>query len=215
MPRFSRLVLPAVPLHVIQRGHDRQRCFFVDDDYVVYRQCLHEEAVVACCEVHAYVLMSNHVHLLLSVEDAERLAIMMKGVAQRYAQYFNHRRAATGSPWDGRYKSCLVQTEGYLLTCQRYIEMNPVRAGMVRFPGNYKWSSYRGNAEGRHDELLTPHSVYARLGNDDAERRQAYMRLFRETLTPMQLAEIRAAGNSGGVLGDKNFVEMHRPTPQP
>ncbi|MYM25241.1 transposase [Duganella sp. FT135W] len=205
MPRHSRLVLPAVPLHVIQRGHDRQRCFFVDDDFVEFRQWLHEETVIARCEVHAYVLMSNHVHLLVSVEDARQLAAMMKGVTQKYAQYFNHRHQTTGSPWDGRYKSCLVQTEGYLLACQRYIEMNPVRAGMVRFPGNYKWSSYRSNAEGRHDALLTPHSVYRRLGMNDNERRQAYLRLFQETLTPMQIAEIRAAANGNGMLGDKGW----------
>lgn len=205
MPRHLRFVMPSVPLHVIQRGHDRQPCFLVADDYLAYRQWLHEEAVLACCLVHAYVLMGNHVHLLVSAGDAERLAGMMKGVAQRYAQYFNHRHQTTGSPWDGRYKSCLVQTEEYLLTCQRYIEMNPVRAGMVRFPGNYKWSSYRSNAEGRRDELLTPHAVYERLGLDASERRQAYMRLFREALTPMQIAEIRAAANKNGVLGDRVF----------
>ncbi|MRX08179.1 transposase [Pseudoduganella sp. FT25W] len=205
MPRHTRVVLKSVPLHVIQRGHDRQRCFFSDEDFLVYRQWLHEEAVMARCAVHAYVLMSNHVHLLVSVDDAERLAAMMKGVAQRYAQYFNRRQQASGSPWDGRYKSCVVQTEGYLLTCQRYIELNPVRAGMVRFPGNYRWSSYRSNAEGRHDELLTPHSVYERLGLNPSDRRQAYMRLFQQPLTPMQIAEIRAAANGNGVLGDKGF----------
>lgn len=214
MPRQPRVVLQAVPLHVIQRGHDRRRCFFVDEDYVLYRQWLHEEAVIAGCQVHAYVLMSNHAHLLVSVADAIRLAGMMKGLAQRYAQYLNYHHGTSGTVWDGRYKSCLVQTEEYLLTCQRYIELNPVRAGMVRFPGNYKWSSYRCNAEGRHDEIVTPHSVYERLGLDGCERRQAYMRLFHETLTPMQLEQIRAAGNSNGVLGDKAFIAKHRrPTP--
>ena len=216
MPRHTRVVLQAVPLHVIQRGHDRQRCFFVDEDYELYRQWLHEETVIAGCQVHAYVMMSNHVHLLVSVDELVPLAGMMKGVAQRYAQYFNYRHATSGSPWDGRYKSCLVQTEGYLLTCQRYIELNPVRAGMVRFPGNYKWSSYRCHAEGRHDAVVTPHSVYDRLGLDASERRQAYMRLFNETLTPMQIEQIRAAGNSNGVLGDKAFIASHQgPTPQP
>jgi len=158
--------------------------------------------------------MSNHVHLLVSVDDAQGLTLMMKGLGQRYAQYFNRRHRTSGSPWDGRYKSCLVQTEAYLLTCQRYIELNPVRAGMVNFPGNYRWSSYRCNAEGRHDALLTPHSVYQRLGGSAAERQQAYMRLFRVALTPMQIEQIRKAGNSG-VLGDKEFVAAHqRPTPQ-
>ncbi|WP_229261193.1 transposase [Duganella levis] len=190
--------------------------FFVDEDFAAYRQWLHEEAVIAGCQIHAYVLMSNHVHLLLSVEDVEQLAGMMKGVGQRYAQRSNKRHGASGSPWDGRYKSCLVQTEGYLLTCQRYIELNPVRAGMVRFPGNYKWSSYRTNAEGRHDGVVTPHSVYERLGLDASERRQAYLRLFQQTLTPMLIEQIRAAGNSSGVLGDSAFVANHQhPNPQP
>lgn len=216
MPRHARIVLPAIPLHVIQRGHDRQRCFFVDEDFAAYRQWLHEEALMARCQMHAYVLMSNHVHLLLSVAEVAQLAAMMKGVGQRYAQHFNQWHGTSGSPWDGRYKSCLVQTEGYVLTCQRYIELNPVRAGMVRFPGNYKWSSYRSNAEGRHDGLVTPHSVYERLGRDASERRQAYLRLFAETLTPMQIEQIRSAGNHNGVLGDLAFIAKYqRPTPQP
>jgi putative transposase len=157
-----------------------------------------------------FLWMGNHVHLLVSVDAAAQLAGMMKGVGQRYAQYVNYRHGASGAVWDGRYKSCLVQTEDYLLTCQRYIEMNPVRAGMVRFPGNYKWSSYRCNAEGRHDEVVTPHEVYERLALDAAARRQAYMRLFQETLTPIQIEQIRAAGNSNGVLGDKAFVAKHK-----
>ena len=210
MPRASRTFLPAVPLHVIQRGHDRRQCFFCDDDFQMYRGLLHEQAVL----VHAYVLMSNHVHLLVSVDDGASLDAMMKGVAQGYSQYFNARRGASGTVWDGRYKSCLVQTEGYFLTCQRYIELNPVRAGMVRFPGNYKWSSYRSNAEGRHDSLVTPHEMYRRLGRDGAERRQAYLRLFQEALTPIQIEQIRA-GCRSGVLGDKQFIAKAKPTPQP
>lgn len=196
MPRPSRLVLPSVPLHVVQRGHNRQRCFHTADDFEAYRLWLHEAALDSACALHAYVLMSNHIHLLLSVESTEHLAGMMKRVAQKYAQYFNYRHHRSGTLWDGRYKSCFVPTEDYVLTCQRYIEMNPVRAGIVRFPGNYKWSSYRSNGEGRHDQLLTPHSVYLRLGLNDSDRRQAYLRLFREALTPQQLAEIRAALNA-------------------
>jgi putative transposase len=214
MPRAARIVLSEVPLHVIQRGHDRQRCFFIDDDFEAYRRWLHEQALLVRCEVHAYVLMSNHVHLLVTVPDAAGLAAMMKGVAQQYAQYFNARHVTTGTVWDGRYKSCLVQSERYFLMCQRYIELNPVRAGMVRFPGNYKWSSYRSNAEGRHDGIITPHSMYQRLGRDAAERRQAYLRLFHEVLTPMQIDQIRTASNRG-VLGDGEFVEKVKPAPQP
>jgi putative transposase len=145
--------------------------------------------------------MGNHVHLLISVEDARELAAMMKGVAQRYAQYFNLRHRRSGAVWDGRYKSCLVRTEEYFLICQRYIELNPVRAGIVRFPGNYRWSSYRANAEGRVDSLLTAHSIYLRLGLTEPERRQAYMRLFHKGLTVEQIEKVRSAGNSGMPLG--------------
>ncbi|ELX10277.1 transposase [Janthinobacterium sp. HH01] len=201
MPRRARLLLPGVPLHVIQRGHDRQRCFLLDEDFEAYRQWLRDEALANHCLVHAYVLMGNHIHLLISVEDARELAAMMKGVAQRYAQYFNLRHRRSGAVWDGRYKSCLVQTEEYFLICQRYIELNPVRAGIVRFPGNYRWSSYRANAEGRVDSLLTAHSIYLRLGLTESERRQAYMRLFHKGLTVEQIEKVRSAGNSGMPLG--------------
>lgn len=215
MARRVRLTLPGVPLHVIQRGHCRQQCFFIDEDFEVYRRWLREHAVANECQIHAYVLMSNHVHLLVSVAEVRGLAGMMKGVAQRYAQYFNDRHRSSGALWDGRYKSCLVQTEQYLLVCQRYIELNPVRAGMVGFAGNYRWSSYRANAEGRPDVLLTPHVVYQRLGLSESERRQAYVRLFQEALTPQQIERIRAAGNSGRPLGDDAFVAELAFTPRP
>ena len=202
MPRRSRLILPSVPLHVIQRGHDRQLCFLCDDDFQRYRELLHEWVALSAVQIHAYVLMSNHVHLLLSAEDRTALAKLMKSVAQRYSEYFNLRYRRSGSVWDGRYKSCPVQSEKYLLVCQRYIELNPVRARMVRFPGNYRWSSYRGNAEGRRDNLITPHPVFLRLGREAGERRQAYCSLFRESLPQPVIEQIRQFRP----LGDAGFL---------
>ena len=194
MPRPHRLVLPDIPLHIIQRGHNRQRCFGNDADYQAYLRLLRQHG--APCTLHAYVLMSNHVHLLLTATDLGLLAHMMKSLAQQYAQYFNYCYRSSGAVWEGRYKTCMVQTERYFLECQRYIELNPVRAGMVAFPGNYRWSSYRCNAEGRDDGLVTPHTLYQRLGLTPSERLQAYQRLFDEPLAERRITQIRAAINS-------------------
>ena len=201
MPRRHRLVLPGMPLHVIQRGHDRQPCFFVEDDYLNFLDWLQQQAWATKSKVHAYVLMTNHVHLLLSVADAKSLACLMKSTTQNYSQYFNHRYQRCGAVWQGRYKSCVVQTEDYFLACQRYIEMNPVRAGMVRYPGNYRWSSYRCNAEGRADGLVTPHELYQRLGTTPVARRQAYLGLFGEQVADdAAIARIRSAINAERTL---------------
>lgn len=128
---------------------------------------------------------------------------MMKGVAQSYTQYFNRHYQRSGTLWDGRYKSCLILDERYFLTCQRYMELNPVRAGLVRFPGNYRWSSYRGNAEGRRNDVLTPHELYLRLGVTPAARQRAYRELFNEVLAAHDIERIRAAASSGRALGDE------------
>ena len=200
MPRRHRLVLPGMPLHVIQRGHDRQPCFFVEDDYLNFLDWLQQQARATRSKVHAYVLMTNHVHLLLSVADAKSLACLMKSTTQNYSQYFNHRYQRCGAVWQGRYKSCVVQTEDYFLACQRYIELNPVRAGVVRYPGNYRWSSYRCNAEGRADALVTPHELYQRLGTTPVVRRQAYLGLFGEQMGEVAIARIRSAINAERTL---------------
>ena len=200
MPRRNRLLLPDVPLHVIQRGHDGKPCFLADRDCQYFLDALTFHARATRCRIHAYVLMTNHVHLLLSVDDARSLGGLMKSVMQVYAQYFNHRYQHGGAVWRGRYKSCNVQTEDYFLACQRYIELNPVRAGMVGFPGNYRWSSYRCNAEGRADALVTPHQLYLRLGMTPGERRQAYVALFRERLDELAVERIRTAINAEGTL---------------
>jgi putative transposase len=200
MPRRHRLVLPGVPLHVIQRGHDRQSCFLVEDDYRKFLNWLELHSRAAQAKVHAYVLMTNHVHVLLSVVDVRSLAYLMKSTTQDYSQYFNHRYRRCGAVWQGRYKSCVVQSEDYFLACQRYIELNPVRAGMVEYPGNYRWSSYRCNAEGRGDAVVTPHQLYQRLGTTPAARREAYLGLFREQMADAAIERIRSAINAERTL---------------
>ena len=181
MPRRSRLRLANVPLHIIQRGNNRGACFFADEDYRVYLRHLHELAARFACSVHAYVLMTNHVHLLLTSRELDGASSLMKHLGQRYVQYVNRTYKRSGTLWEGRFRSSIVQVDLYLLRCHRYIELNPVRAGMVEFPGDYRWSSFSANAMGKHDHLITPHPAYLALANDVAVRRAAYLEMFRNS----------------------------------
>jgi putative transposase len=205
MPRRARLSLPGIPWHIIQRGNNRSVCFFSDDDHRLYLDLLTELAERFGCSVHAYVLMTNHVHLLMTPEDTDSAALLMKHLGQRYVQYVNRTYGRSGTLWEGRFRSCLTQAEDYVLACYRYIERNPVRADMVRHARQYKWSSYRANAEGRPDPLITPHEQYRRLGRTWARRRDAYRALFKSPLDEQQLDQIRQATNGNYVLGNANF----------
>ena len=205
MPRRPRLVLPGVPLHVIQRGNNRQACFFADEDYRFYLDWLTEYAVKSACVIHAYALMTNHVHLLVSSASPSGLGDLMKALGQRYVQYANRTYRRSGTMWEGRFRSCLVQDDAYLLLCQRYIELNPVRARMVEHPADYHWSSYRANALGAESPLLTTHPVYEALGLTAQARQAAYRELFRYELEPGQVDALRAATNGNFVLGDARF----------
>ena len=207
MPRRPRVVLPHIPLHLIQRGNNRQVCFVADEDYLFYLDWLKEFAGKAGCRIHAYVLMTNHVHLLVSADRAESPGQLMKALGQRYVQYFNRTYRRSGSLWEGRYRSCLTQAEDYLLTCQRYIELNPVRAGMVEHPADYRWSSYRANAQGEENALVTPHEMYLGLGTTEASRLTAYRELFRYELEPGLVDQIRQASNGNFALGSARFAE--------
>jgi putative transposase len=206
MPRRPRLSLPDVPLHLIQRGNNRQICFVADEDYCFYLDWLKQYADKVGCRIHAYVLMTNHVHLLLSSSRAEAPGELMKALGQRYVQYFNRTYRRSGTLWEGRYRSCLTQAEDYLLACQRYIELNPVRAGMVAHPAEYRWSSYQANAQGEEDALVVPHEVYLGLGQDMA-RLAAYRELFRYELESGLVDEIRGAANGNYVLGNNRFAD--------
>lgn len=207
MPRRPRLVAADVPLHIIQRGNNKQSCFFSMSDYLVYLDMLKSAASKSDCQVHAYVLMSNHVHLLVSPLHALAAADMMKALGERYVQYVNRNYGRVGTLWEGRYKSCPVQDEIYFLVCQRYIELNPVRAGMVVDPSLYRWSSHRCNAHGEGNNIVTPHAVFDALGADQATRSFAYRELFKEALPEKDIRNIRDATNYNYVFGNAQFAE--------
>ncbi|WP_301100387.1 transposase [Propionivibrio sp.] len=207
MPRRARLALPNVPLHLIQRGNNRQACFFADEDYRFYLEWLAEYAEKIGCQIHAYVLMTNHVHLLLSAERAGSAGALMKALGQRYVQYVNRTYQRSGTLWEGRFRSCLTQEETYLLACQRYIELNPVRAGMVKHPAEYRWSSYRANGQGESDTVVRPHLIYTGLGSDAVSQQAAYRELFRFELEPGLMDEIRRATNGNYALGNERFSD--------
>ena len=201
MPRPRRNVLPSVPLHIIQRGNNRLPCFAGRNDYLVYLDMLREYTVDCDCALHAYVLMTNHVHLLLSPGADDSASMMMQRLGTRYVGYFNRRHGRTGTLWEGRFRSSLVQDDRYLMICHRYIELNPIRAGMAEAPSDYPWSSHLANAFGQQNMLLTPHSVYTRLGSDPVTRQSAYRELFREALSDEALDQVRQAGNGNRPLG--------------
>jgi putative transposase len=193
MPRTARLVVPGIALHIRQRGHNRAPCFFADGDYALYLGLLGLFTREHDCTVHAYCLMTNHVHLLLTPRTDDGCALMMKRLGQCYAQHVNKARERTGSLWEGRYRSCLVTTERYALACYRYVECNPVTAGMVGHPRDYRWSSYRANAEGRPDRLIEPHPAYPGVN--------AYRGLFDDKLDATLVDELRKATLGGYVAG--------------
>jgi len=208
MPRKPRFFLPHVPVHVVQRGNNRQAVFFDDGDYRAYLKWLREGCERYGCEIHAYVLMTNHIHLLASPQEKESISRMLQHVGRRYVPYINHTYGRTGTLWEGRFKASLVQEERYLLTCCRYIELNPVRAQMVQRPEMYRWSSYRCNALGAADPVVRPHELYLALGTDDAKRRRAYYELFRSHIEEQELEGIRSCLQTGTPLGNDQFREQ-------
>lgn len=205
MPRRARLAVAGIPWHIIQRGNNRQACFFTAADYQRYLQDLGQQAGKFGCRIHAYCLMTNHVHLLVTPERADSAGLMMKRPGQRYVQYINRTWRRPGTLWEGRFRSCLAQKETYVLACYRYIELSPVRAGMVEHPAGYAWSSYRSNGQGMNNVLLDPHPLYRALGQTRETRCRHYRDLFRAHLEPALIDEIRQATNGNSVLGDARF----------
>ena len=205
MPRRPRVHLDRVPLHIVQRGHNREPCFFGEEDYQSYLRWLGEALGEAQCALHAYVLMTNHVHLLLTPKKAEAVPRLIISLGRRYVQYINRSYRRTGTLWDSRYKSSLVQADTYLLLCQRYIELNPVRAAMVDDPAHYRWTSYRANGLGAADSRVTPHALYQSLGRSDKVRQAAYRALFRAQLDQPAIDDIRLALNQSQPLGNERF----------
>ena len=207
MPRKPRFVIPGVPQHIVQRGNNRQPCFYGDEDYRRYLDNLKSALANNDCALHAYVLMTNHVHMLVTPSTDHGLAHLMQDLGRKYVRYINTRYQRTGTLWEGRYKASLIDSEAYLLTCMRYIEMNPVRAHMVSHPGEYLWSSFDCNAHGKSDALVRPHRCYQALACTVGGRRQAYQELFGSHLSPHSLGEIRDALNQELALGRDDFKD--------
>lgn len=207
MPRRPRIHLADVPVHLVQRGHNREPCFFAEGDYHRYLHWLGQGLAATGVVLHAYVLMTNHVHLLLTAHDPNAIAGLMISLGRRYVQSVNRRYQRTGTLWDSRYRASLIQTESHFLACQRYIELNPVRAGMVVDPACYRWSSYGFHAFGQPDKVLVPHPIYLEMGRTLSDRQRAYRTLARSELDADVIGEIRKAVNQNQPLGDARFLE--------
>jgi putative transposase len=208
MARHPRFVLVGHPQHVMIRGNNRAPIFITDEDYRFYLEKLKQACDKHKCQVHAYVLMTNHVHLLITPYTENGISKVMQMVGRYYVQYFNYTYERTGTLWEGRYKATLIDSEIYALTCYRYIELNPVRAqDMAKHPSEYPWSSYRYNALGQANTLIVPHSLYSALGTTNEERQAAYRALFKAHIPESTLDEIRMATNKAWVLGNDYFKE--------
>jgi putative transposase len=200
-----------MPQHIIQRGTNRQKCFASEEDFAAYAHWLDKYAKKYSVAIHSWVFMTHHVHLLVTPDTETGVSKMIQTLGRHYVRYFNHTYRRTGTLWEGRFKSCVIDEENYLLTCQRYIELNPLRAGMVAASENYHGSSFRANGLGQYATMWTPHRVYQSLGKSVDERASAYRALFTGHLEPDMLAEIRQASNQGMALGNDRFkkeVEM-------
>jgi putative transposase len=205
MPRLPRFFVPELPLHVIQRGNDRAPIFGGRDDLAFFRECLARASRDHDVAIHAYVLMTNHIHLLVTPSRSASMPKMMQSMGRVYVQYFNSTYRRTGTLWEGRYKAAIVDDVQYLLTCMRYIELNPVRANMVSSPGEFPWSSFRANACGAPDELVAMHPIYRRLGCTQTECQRAYRELFRMSIAESDLCDIRDATQNAWALGSEVF----------
>jgi putative transposase len=205
MPRQPRIFVDGLPVHVTVRGVDRQDIFFVDGDRTRFLAHLKEASERYGLAIHAYVLMSNHVHFLATPATCSSLPKAMQYIGRRYIAYFNRRNERTGTLWEGRHKSGPVACDFHFLACHRYIELNPVRAGLATFPGAFHWSSYAGNALGRPDALLTPHDQYSALGESLRDRCAAYRSLFEEAIPPEIMEVLRACSQRGWPIGDEAF----------
>lgn len=208
MARLPRYVVPGQPQHIIQRGNNRQAIFANDDDMEMFRDTLVESAGRFGLAIHAYVWMTNHIHLLATPTYDDSISKTFQSVGRKYVQYFNHTHKRSGTLWEGRYRATVVDSETYLLKLMHYIEMNPVRAGMVAQPKEYKWSSHRRYAYGEDDlnlNWLVEHDQYICLGENVNTRKAAYRALFRGSIDGHELQQIRDASHKGWALGGEKF----------
>jgi len=206
MARLPRLTVPDYPHHIIQRGNNRQAIFVAKENYEDLLSLLGENAQKFGVAIHAYVLMTNHFHLLATPQTADGLPQMMQAVGRRYVRHFNDSQGRSGTLWEGRYRSTLIQTDRYLLACMAYIDLNPVRGGLVIEPREYPWSSYAHYIGLRTDKLITPHPLYWELGNTPFAREAAYADLVRAGITADQQSDLTRSALSGWALGEADFV---------
>ena len=206
MARLPRLSVPGYPHHIIQRGNNRQAIFSSTADYMLLLALLKENAQKFGVAVHAYVLMTNHFHILATPEQLNSLPLMMQAVGRSYVRYFNDAQHRSGTLWEGRYRSTLIQTDRYLLTCMAYLDLNPVRAGLVRQAKEYEWSSHRHYIGQRADKLITPHPLFWALGNTPFSREAAYADLVDVGITSAQHSDLTRSVLSGWALGDEDFI---------
>ncbi len=205
MARLLRVCIPGSPHHIIQRGNNRQICFAAAKDFAAYANWLKQYSDKFDVALHAWVFMTNHVHLLVTPGTEDGIPRTMQSLGRQYVRYFNDAYKRTGTLWEGRYKSCVVDAEPYLLTCQRYIELNPVRAGMVRTPADYPWSSYQVQALGKPAAMWQPHPLYLQLANDREERFATYQALCHAPIDEDTVRTIRESTNKGLALGNDRF----------
>ena len=208
MARLPRLVVPHLPHHILQRGHDRQPVFRDHDDYLFFLQGLRHAALQSQVAIHAYVLMPGHFHLLASPADQPGLARMMQAIGRHYVPAFNRKYQRAGTLWQGRYRATLIDADHYFLACSNYIEINPVRSGIAPSAVEYPWSSYAHHAGVRHDPLITDHRLYWALGNTPFEREAAYKKMAERGLSADEIDTITAATDKGWALGSEQFKTM-------
>ena len=211
MARLPRYVIPGQPQHIIQRGNNRQVIFAQDADYQFFRDAVVEAAGRFGLAIHAYVWMTNHIHLLATPTYEDSISKTFQSAGRKYVQYFNFTYKRTGTLWEGRYRATIIHSEQYLLSLMRYIEMNPVRAGMCGHPRDYLWSSHRRFAYGEASanvNWLIAHDEYLKLDRADAARQVAYRALFRTDIDPAELTLIRERTHKGWVLGSERFARQ-------
>jgi putative transposase len=209
MARLPRYIIPGQPQHIIQRGNNRQAIFASGEDYQFFRDALVDASVKHDLAIHAYVWMTNHIHLLATPGAADSISKVFQSVGRKYVQYFNYNNKRSGTLWEGRYRATVVDSERYLLTVMRYIELNPVRADMVAHPRDYPWSSYAHNAggeSGKNVDWLTPQREYLRLGRTVLSRQEAYRQLFKAAVSKDDLTAIRDSTHKGWALGSERFI---------
>ena len=200
MARLRRDLVAAIPRHVIQRGNNRTEVFTEHQDYHLYLKYVRDALDYTECALHAYVLMTNHVHLVVTPKTEAGVSALMQHLGRRYVRYFNDRHERTGTLWEGRFRAALIRSDAYLMNCMRYVELNPVRAGMVAHPREYRWSSYRANAGEKSDDLITTPAVYDDISPDLFARGRLYAKGFDVNLDDAVIDAIRRATNRGGSL---------------